>query len=79
MTSIEWLELKLVGLEKDYGIPCKVYDLTEAAKEMHRREIENAHIEGQRVFDDYPHTQWTNDQAELYYEKTYNDKKLHYL
>jgi hypothetical protein len=55
-----------------------VYDLTEAAKEMHRREIENAHIEGQRVFDDYPHTQWTNDQAELYYEKTYNDKKLHY-
>ena len=37
-----------------------------------KEQIEDAHIEGQRVFDEYPHTQWTNDQAEAYYKKTYN-------
>ncbi len=36
-----------------------------------KEQIEDAHIEGQRVFDDYPHTQWTNDQAEAYYKNTY--------
>ena len=34
--------------------------------------IIDAHIEGQREFDDYPHTQWTNDQAEAYYNETFN-------
>lgn len=43
----------------------------EQAKQMEKEQIEDAHIEGQRVFDKYPHTQWTNDQAELYYEQTY--------
>lgn len=37
-----------------------------------KEQIEDAHIEGQRVFDDYPHTQWTNEQAEAYYKNTYN-------
>ena len=37
--------------------------------------IIDAHIEGQRVFDDHPHTQWTTDQAELYYEKTFKPTK----
>lgn len=39
--------------------------------EKEKEQIEDAHIEGQRVFDDYPHTQWTNDQAEAYYKNTY--------
>ena len=45
--------------------------------EKEKNVIIDAHIEGQRVFDDYPHTQWTTDQAELYYERTFkptNDK-----
>jgi len=34
------------------------------AKEMEKCQIVDAHIEGQRVFDNYNHTQWTTDQAE---------------
>jgi hypothetical protein len=76
MTSIKWL-VKQLNDKVDF-IPLNkwdmIRDLVQQAKEMHKDEIENAHIEGQRVFDDYPHTQWTNDQAELYYEKTYNER-----
>lgn len=43
--------------------------------EREKEQIINAHIEGQRVFDNYPHTQWTNDQAEEYYNQTYNQDK----
>jgi hypothetical protein len=39
--------------------------------EIEKEHIIDAHIEGQRVFDDYPHTQWTNDVAEAYYNKTF--------
>lgn len=42
--------------------------------EKEKEQIIDAHIEGQRVFDNYQHTQWTNDQAEEYYNKTYNQK-----
>ena len=38
---------------------------------MEKEQIVDAHIEGQRVFDKHPHTQWTNDQAEQYYNETY--------
>ena len=44
----------------------------EQAKAMEKEQIMDAHIEGQRVFDKHPHTQYTNDQAELYYNETYN-------
>ena len=62
-TAVEWLvkELNLEGY--DYTIS--------QAKEMEKEQIEDAHIEGQRVFDKYPHTEWTNNQAEIYYEQTY--------
>jgi hypothetical protein len=39
--------------------------------EMEKEQIVDAHIEGQRVFDKYDHTQWTTDQAEQYYNETY--------
>ena len=35
--------------------------------------IIDAHIEGQREFDDYPHTQWTTDQAEAYYKRVFTE------
>jgi len=43
--------------------------------EKEKEQIIDAHIEGQRVFDKYQHTQWTNDQAEHYYNQTYNQNK----
>jgi hypothetical protein len=55
-----------------------VYDILDMAKELLEKEKEqiiDAHIEGQRVFDNYKHTQWTNDQAEEYYNQTYNQNK----
>jgi len=40
-------------------------------KEMEKEQIVDAHIEGQRLFDEHDHTQWTTEQAEQYYKKTY--------
>ena len=48
----------------------------ESMLEKEKNVIIDAHIEGQRVFDDYPHTQWTTDQAKLYYEKTFKPNKV---
>lgn len=52
----------------------EIDDLLVYFKAMHKEEIMDAHIEGQRVFDKFPHTQWTNDQAEQYYNETFNLK-----
>lgn len=72
-SSIEWIYNNLKShFEHDGDLLEAVKMSFEQAKAMHKDEIENAHIEGQRVFDDHPHTQWTTDQAELYYEKTFN-------
>jgi len=69
-TAVEYL---LEYCEREnWSIP---NNIIEQAKEIEREQIMDAHIEGQRVFDDYPHTQWTNDQAELYYNETFNKKK----
>ena len=66
---LEWVRATLpMDLETPQMIERKIESMIEKEKEQ----IEDAHIEGQRVFDDYPHTQWTNDQAEAYYKKTYN-------
>ena len=46
-------------------------DIDAQMMEKEKEQIVDAHIEGQRVFDEHPHTQWTNDQAEQYYKETY--------
>lgn len=51
------------------------YAIRKRMMDKEQNVIIDAHIEGQRVFDDYPHTQWTTDQAELYYEKTFNTEE----
>ena len=33
-TAIEWLEMEIVKLEKDFAIPGKIYELCEQAKRM---------------------------------------------
>jgi hypothetical protein len=67
-TATEWLFEQLWETPKD---KFNWHSILEQAKEMEKQQIEDAHIEGQRVFDKHPHTQWTNDQAEQYYNETY--------
>lgn len=72
-SSIEWLEERLtVSLGEDIK---SLRGFFVIAKEIHKDEIEYAHIEGQRVFDDYQHTEWTNHQAEDYYNRNFNNKE----
>ena len=71
-TALEWLEYEFVKLESTIGVHSSMYHLIEKAKEMEKEQIVDAHIEGQRVFDKHPHTQWTNGQAEAYYNETFN-------
>jgi hypothetical protein len=75
-TAVEWLVEELSDvlgpMDTNSIRDLLLMDAINRAKEMEKEQIEDAHIEGQRVFDDYPHTQWTNDQAEAYYKNTYN-------
>ena len=72
-TSIEWLWEQIDGIIPYQEIKTSQLfnGVLEQAKEMHKQEIIDAHIEGQRVFDKHDHTQWTTDQAEQYYQETF--------
>ena len=85
MTSIEWLDEQLQDtMHIQYGysdgvrkivIPIDEYmKLKQIAKIKEKEQILDAHIEGQRVFDNYKHTQWTTDQAEYYYNETFKSE-----
>ena len=81
LTAIQWLVEQLAELDKQLDGRRKSDDSTviklnptriyEQAKQMEKEQIMDAHIEGQRVFDKHPHTHWTNDQAEQYYNEMY--------
>ena len=66
-TAVEWFAENIKGHISE-GIRNEV---CEQAKQMEKEQIMDAHIEGQRVFDKHPHTHWTNDQAEQYYNEMY--------
>lgn len=68
-TAVEWLMEQLEKHHINQDIKNTV--VYEHAKQMEKEQLIDAHIEGQRVFDKHPHTQWTNDQAEEYYNETY--------
>ena len=69
-TAVEWL---LIQIHKHWNSEGLSFEkILEQAKAMEKEQIVDAHIEGQRVFDDYNHTQWTTDQAEQYYSETFN-------
>ena len=38
VTAVEWLEMQIVKLEKDYAIPHKIYELCEQAKAMEKEQ-----------------------------------------
>ena len=67
-TAVGWLIMQL-----PVKIRVELYEknIHEQAKQMEKEQIIDAHIEGQRVFDKHPHTHWTNDQAEQYYNEMY--------
>jgi hypothetical protein len=68
ITAIDWLVNQIFA---KHGL--FIYDkVIQEAKAMEKKQMIDAHIEGQRVFDNYKHTQWTTDQAEQYYNETYN-------
>ena len=71
-SSVEWLMDKLFDPS---SMVKEQLEWFEQAKAMHKEEIMDAHIEGQRVFDKFPHTQWTNNQAEQYYNETFKTKE----
>ena len=69
LTAVEWLEEQLnKWSDGRFYLPPHLF---EQAKQMEKEQIMDAHIEGQRVFDKHPHTHWTNDQAEQYYNEMY--------
>jgi hypothetical protein len=71
-TAVEWLMDQMEQMQ--YFIGNDLYNAVKEAKQMEREQIMDAHIEGQRVFDKHPHTQWTNDQAEHYYNETFKSE-----
>lgn len=38
-TAVEWLEMEIVKLEKDFAIPHRIYELCEQTKEMEKNQI----------------------------------------
>lgn len=71
-TAVEFLirELRIEDLAKSEQLSV-VHHIINQAKQIEKEQLIDAHIEGQRVFDKHPHTQWTNDQSEQYYKETY--------
>lgn len=73
-TAVTWLITELIQnrlMALRYDKDSVFNEIIQKAKQMEKEQIEDAHIEGQRVFDKHPHTQWNNDQAEQYYNETY--------
>jgi hypothetical protein len=69
--SIDWLEMQIVELEKDYAIPHKIYELCEKAKQMHKEEIIESYLVGQEVTALYATTGKSSQTSIQYYNETY--------
>jgi hypothetical protein len=61
-TAVEWLEMEIVKLEKNYAIPYIIYILCEQAKEMEKEQIMDAFINGEHSL---------GEDGEQYYKETY--------
>ena len=64
-TAVEWLYSFMLKPLSEWPD-----DMWDQAKEMEKEQIKDAHIDGLRLFDDYPHAEWAK--AEHYYNETYN-------
>ena len=71
----EMLEWVRATIPMDLDTPRMIEQKIELMLDKEKEVIMDAHIEGQRVFDKFPHTQWTNDQAEKQYNETFNTKE----
>ena len=72
MTAVEYIQQEFLKKLTDENYNISFDEIIEQAKAMEKEHIIDAHIEGQRVFDKHDYTQWTTDQAEKYYNETYN-------
>ncbi len=74
MTAVEWLEMEIVKLEKDYAIPSKLYELSEQAKEMEKQQIVEAHGDKQKTKSnpDSIVTYGYTYTGEMYYNEKFN-------
>ena len=75
-TSIEWLENKVKLMIEHNGCEdlLAVLQHIEQAKEMHKKEIVDAHHYGRAFENKYPDSLKTyNDSAEQYYNQTFNN------
>jgi hypothetical protein len=73
-TAVEYIQQEFLKKLTDENYNISFDKIIDRAKAMEKEHIIDAHIEGQRVFDKHDHTQWTNDQAEQYYNETYKNK-----
>jgi hypothetical protein len=65
-TAVEWLEMEIVKLEKNYAIPYIIYILCEQAKAMEKEQIEESFKNAKLP------TLFTKTlTAEQYYKETY--------
>ena len=74
MTAVEWLEMEIVKLEKDYAIPGKLYELSEKAKNMEKEQIIEAHGDKQKTKSnpDSIVTYGYTYTGEMYYNEKFN-------
>lgn len=71
-TAVNWLIEQIKSDQNQKALSANEWmQVIDQAKVMEKEQLIDAHIEGQRVFDKHPHTQWTNDQAEQYYKENY--------
>lgn len=71
-TAVEWFVEQIKSDQYQKSLSASEWmQVINQAKLMEKEQLIDAHIEGQRVFDKHTHTQWTNDQAEQYYNETY--------
>ena len=75
-TAVEWLVEQIKSDQNQKALSANEWmQVIERAKDMEKEQLIDAHIEGQIVFDEHPHTQWTNEQAEQYYNEAYEKIK----
>jgi hypothetical protein len=67
-TAVDWLEMEILKLEKDFAIRGKIYKLCKQAKEMEKEQIVNANINGQLIYS------CQSEKAKQYYNETYKSK-----
>jgi hypothetical protein len=68
-TAVEWLAKKIGKLVIPTGSELAIEKLVQQAKEMERKQIIDAQLNGQRA--DIPFAHEAKEEAEIYYQETF--------